>query len=710
MDIRSGRRIRCRVKVKKGPPVYLFNRLKMTLACCFSVMILLLLTFPPVSISAVRTIDSQGTRLEFSELPERIVSLVPSAAEILVAIGAGDRLIGSTYHDTTLKGSGKRTIIGGFFNPSLGRIKSLAPDLVIAAPLHKDIIRTFRGAGTPVFVYTTPALDHAWELMAAMGEISGRETAADELIRENRSQLSHVRAKIDKIAQKTGRVPKRVIRLMGRNKIMTPGNTSFQNEMIRAAGGVAPDFGKPGPVVDVSLDEWQDFNPEMIYGCYSDRKVADRFFSQPGWKDVDAVRNQRIHYLPCDLTCRASTRTGAFVAGLASMIYTEEFANPDLFVHSVGSISRKSLNEDLAGSGLDYVDSAGVISSHVFDFVNKTLVVDLKTPMTVLSTLEGKREGITTVGNHYSPPPTWFPGHARGIDDIRNNILKAVNRKRETTSFMMTGANMDYLSVQTRSYKDMKVTALVTAGVMTNAVRMGFDKGMYYEPAIMDNHGTINIILMTNMRLSDRAMTRAIISATEAKSAVMQDFDIRSFYTPKPHMATGTGTDNVLVVRGKGTPIDNAGGHSKMGELIARAVYAAVTEAVAGQNGVVPGRHVVQRLTERGISIYQLTSGAQCGCQEKKGAFSAMVEQLFLNPVYAGFMEAALSLSDAHVQGLVQDLNGFDAWCEQIASRIAGHRVDGLENLVSDETVPVVIRKAMNAVMTGARIRTGEGE
>ena len=93
---------------------------------------------------------------------------------------------------------------------------------------------------------------------------------------------------------------------------------------------------------------------------------------------------------------------------------------------------------------------------------------------------------------------------------------------------------------------------------------MAEDIGSWYEP------GTINMILLTNMRLTPRGMQRAIISATEAKTAALQDLDIRSSYTPMVNPATGTGTDNIIVVQGAGTRIDNAGGHSKMGELIAR--------------------------------------------------------------------------------------------------------------------------------------------
>ena len=72
----------------------------------------------------------------------------------------------------------------------------------------------------------------------------------------------------------------------------------------------------------------------------------------------------------------------------------------------------------------------------------------------------------------------------------------------------------------------MIVYALVTAGVQDNAVRASVDEGRFYEP------GTINVIILTNMQLTPRALTRAMISATEAKSAALQDLDIRTRILP----------------------------------------------------------------------------------------------------------------------------------------------------------------------------------
>jgi iron complex transport system substrate-binding protein len=158
---------------------------------------------------------------------------------------------------------------------------------------------------------------------------------------------------IDLIAKKLGKAVtgkrKRVIRLMGRKTVMTPGNDSFQNELIRLAGGEPPDFGRSGSVIDVSKDEWIAFNPELIYGCGGDRQTAEAFFSRPGWDQVDAVKNNQVHYFPCELTCRAATHSGYFVQWLASIIYMDEFARAENDIQPVKMTASVPLK---GGSGL----------------------------------------------------------------------------------------------------------------------------------------------------------------------------------------------------------------------------------------------------------------------------------------------------------------------------------------------------------------------
>lgn len=652
-----------------------------------------LLVFCTTSFAAypVNVQDSKGNYLSFAKPPHRVVSLVPSVTEILFKIGAKDFVQGITYHDITLAGAAGKQIVGGFFLPSLDKIKAINPDMLILSSIHKEVIERFKNTECKLFIFENNTIATSYNTIAVLGKLFDREKQAQKIIETNKAEINHIKQKLDGIDNLK---KKRVIRLMGRETIMTPGSDSFQNEIIRAAGGIPPDFGRKGNIISVTKKEWMTFNPQVIYGCGPDKAAAENFFSKPGWKDVDAIKNKQIYYFPCDLTCRAATHTGYFTSWLSSVIYTKEFSSPENDILPTGIHHSKPLKIDL-----DYIQSAAIAYNNIYDFENKTLIIDFNSPQTIVSTLEGGRDNITSVGNHFSPPPTWGPGHNSGIGHIKASILKAVQRQERTTSFLITGADMDNLSIQTQTYKEMKVYALVTAGVMGNAVRMSKDTGSFYEP------GTINIILLTNMKLSKRAMTRAIISATESKTAALEDIDIRSSYTPLVNEATGTGTDNVLVVQGTGMEIENTGGHTKMGELIAKAVYTGVTEAIQKQNGIIANRNIFQRLKERKISLYQLMTGANCGCEENRSDFAALVERLLLEPEYAAFIESSFAISDEYEKGLIQNLSSFNMWCKKIATHIAGVDIKEIKDMVSDDSLPITIKTALDAILTGAQAR-----
>ena len=414
---------------------------------------------------------------------------------------------------------------------------------------------------------------------------------------------------------------------------------------------------------------------------------------------MDAVKNGRIYFFPCDLTCRAATNTGYFVSWLAARIYSNEFVASGSSVAEDKIFKTRNLDIDL-----DYIENAQIAYSRIYDFTNKTLMIDFKKPLDIVSTLAGFKSDIKTVGNHYASQPCWAVAHKDGMDAMADRICSAMERSRDTSSFMMTGADVDKLSVRTEAFKDMRVYALVTAGVSSNALRTSVDEGNYYEP------GTINIILLTNMKLSQRAMTRAIITATEAKTAAMADLDIRSSFSSAVNQATGTGTDNIIVVQGTGTDIDNSGGHTKMGELLAKAVYAGVTEAVFRQNGHTPSRNVFQRLYERRLTIFELLSDMPCDCTAQRPAFFEGVEHLLLDPLYAGFIQSALALSDAYEKGLVGDLGAFEIWCRDITQGIAGEAVDDLMDFVVSDKIPTVQKMALNALINGVWIKIKAGE
>jgi iron complex transport system substrate-binding protein len=635
--------------------------------------------------------DASGATLTFTREPARVVSLVPAATEILLALGCGESVAALTYHDATLPGAQGKPIVGGFFSPSLKAIEAARPDLLIVSPHHQSLGRHFSASGVSVLVLDTRSLIEAEENLRLLGRSFSREAEAEKIIAGNQDRMQLIR---EKVAQIPPERRKRVMRFMGRDKVMAPGDDSFQNELIRSAGGIPPVWGKPGEIVPVTLEAWRLFDPQVLYGCGDDREVAQAFFSRPEWQEVEAVKKGQIHYFPCDLTCRAATHTGDFTTWLASLIYTEEFADPGQEVRPSGVTGSRPLKLDLP-----YIQGARITASTIQDFPNKTLIIEFTSPQKIVSTLEGPRDGISVVGNHYSPPPAWSLDHHLGLEGLQRRVYGALGQSPERASYMFTGADMDNLAVRQAEFKELNVTALVTAGVETNAVRMSRDRGDYYEP------GTINIILLTNRSLSPRAMTRAVIDATEAKTAALWDLDIRSSFTSRVNPATGTGTDNIIVVQGAGVPLDHAGGHTKLGELIASAVYAGVQEAIYKQNGIVPGRKIFQRLQERRLELYALSSQARLACGSPDRDYAALLEEALLEPTVAGFMESALAISDAYERGLIQDLEPFRQWCRLTASEIAGLPVRMLMNPLGASDLPPVIRLAFNALLSGLQSR-----
>ena len=655
-------------------------------------LLLLLLLAPalfcaPARGAVVSFVDHRGTAVRIPEPPQRVVSLVPAVTEMIVAIGAGGSLAAVTANDSRLPGMAARPVIGGFQTPSLERIAALAPDLIFYAVAQSEVPARFAG-GTCRLVNLEPAtLADARETLTLLGEIFDRRDTARAVCGRNRAQMALMARKVATIAP-SARL--RVVCLKGPGTIRAPGDDAFQNEMIRAAGGIPPALGRNGPLTGISEAEWHAFDPQVVYGCSDDRRAIERHLGRPGWRAVEAVRNGRVYFFPCDLTCRNATRSGEFVSWLAARMYGAAFARKDHQVTTDAVANTRDL--DL---GLDYVRSAQIVHSRINDFENKTLLVDFTRPLRVISTLEGPRDGLLTVANHFIPPAGWELEHASDLAALRAVITPLLHRPPETTSFLFTGADMDHLALQRARFREMQIQALVTAGVCTNALRASKDPGAFYEP------GTINIILLPNMALTPRAMARAVISATEAKTAALQDLDIRSSVNPGRHGATGTGTDNVIVVQGAGGRIDNAGGHSKMGELIAAAVYRGVQEAVGRQNGLYPGRDIFQRLAERHLGPWDLAASAAGPGGLDFDRILAALEEVLLTPRHAAFVSAALAISDAHEAGRVPDLGAFQQWCRQTAEEIAGGRIDSMATLVSDPEIPTVMRLCANALANG---------
>jgi adenosylcobinamide amidohydrolase len=347
---------------------------------------------------------------------------------------------------------------------------------------------------------------------------------------------------------------------------------------------------------------------------------------------------------------------------------------------------------------LDYVEQAQVVRHRVGKYQFKSLVIHFKSPQEILSSFEGHLNGMLGIGNTFVPLAASREHMAHGVTQAKQDIRENLGFADGQFSTLMTGADMDNLAVITKNYKDLSVTALVTAGVKGNAMRMSKDTGRYF------GHGTINIIVMCNRKLSPNARARSIITVTEAKSSALLDMDIRSAYTPWSHRATGTGTDNIIVVQGEGPKVVLAGGHSKIAELIARAVHEGVTLAILKQNNIKTDRNIFQRLADRRVSISDI-AGYMTRQEKDKQLMTKALTTLLSTPCYAGFMELAMSVSDDHEKGLIKDLSFFDEMCRAVTARISGMENPGSGVRISSSHIPVLMARAFGALASGIKFQ-----
>jgi adenosylcobinamide amidohydrolase len=218
---------------------------------------------------------------------------------------------------------------------------------------------------------------------------------------------------------------------------------------------------------------------------------------------------------------------------------------------------------------------------------------------------------------------------------------------------MVTAANVHNFSIITK-----KTDAYTIAVVATAGCSHGESSGE--EIDVQEITGTINIIVFVEGAPLESCMVAALITATEAKSAALRDFDVRSRYSGDS--ATGSITDSVTVAStGKGTPIILGGPASKFGKLVGYCVRRAVTEALLRQEPVWANRSVLDRLKERHLPIEKLAAEVS----KMDGlALTAegLAEILKKKPLSLALLLAAAKLDDDYKKNLLP--TDFQNWTQ----------------------------------------------
>jgi ABC-type Fe3+-hydroxamate transport system substrate-binding protein len=224
---------------------------------------------------------------------ERIVSLNPSLTEMLVALGARERIVGiddrSAQQDARLAHLPR---VGGLFNPSLEGVVALAPDVVVLVPSaqQRDLREQMQALGIEVLELPNITLDELLASIEALGELVEQRQAARERVAEIRAAFEAT----ERAAE--GRPAPKVVFALQRDPLYVVGAGNFLDAMLRAAGAINAGAELGGPYPQAGLEWLIASAPDVILDASGDVEDAASYWSR--WASLPAVAHGRVVALP----------------------------------------------------------------------------------------------------------------------------------------------------------------------------------------------------------------------------------------------------------------------------------------------------------------------------------------------------------------------------------------------------------------------------
>ncbi|MGB4770463.1 MAG: helical backbone metal receptor [Chitinophagaceae bacterium] len=198
--------------------------------------------------------DQTGVQITQPYAPRRIVSLVPSQTELLYDLGLDEEVVGITkfcvhpeaWFRTKTRGGGTKKV-------ELGRLKALAPDLVIANKeenTREDVeaIRAF----CPVWTSDIVTVEDALLMIRDVSSLCGLEVEGGRLEQEIRDSLAGIKPLNIKAAY-----------LIWKDPFMAAGGDTFINQMMEAAG-IENVFKEKSRYPEVSIEDIRESGAEMV--------------------------------------------------------------------------------------------------------------------------------------------------------------------------------------------------------------------------------------------------------------------------------------------------------------------------------------------------------------------------------------------------------------------------------------------------------------
>jgi iron complex transport system substrate-binding protein len=255
------------------------------------------------------TISNYGSSMTFTKSPSRIISLSPTATEMLFAINAGSKVV-AVDNQSNYPANAPKTSLSGY-TPNLESILSYKPDLVVVSYDPGDLVSSLRNTGVKVLVQDAAnTLNDSYSQILQLGSITGRVVSAKAVVSNMKS----------KIAAALASLPNRNSRLTVYHELddtyYSVTSSTFVGQLYSMAGLVniadaadGAEWGYP----QLSSEYIIAKNPSMIFladtGCCNQSRTTVN--SRPGFGKLSAVKRNHIYILSDDIASRWGPRTAS---------------------------------------------------------------------------------------------------------------------------------------------------------------------------------------------------------------------------------------------------------------------------------------------------------------------------------------------------------------------------------------------------------------
>ena len=258
--------------------------------------------------------------LTLDKRPEKVVSLTPTATEMLFAIGAGPQVT-AVDDQSNFPADAPKTDLSGF-KPNAEAIAAKDPDLVVVSNDVDKIVSQLEKLKIPVFlVPAAVSLNQTYEQIGQLGTLTGHRDEATALTKRMADDI----AKIVKDVPARGTPLSYYYELDPTLYSVTSktfvGSVFSLFGLTNVADAADPD-GAKGGYPQLSQEALVKADPDMIFLADSRccAQSAQTVAARKGWSTITAVKSGRIHALDDDIASRWGPRTVDLVRSVADAV------------------------------------------------------------------------------------------------------------------------------------------------------------------------------------------------------------------------------------------------------------------------------------------------------------------------------------------------------------------------------------------------------